>query len=73
MARRTTREAHGLREDGDHPQLALKDLVAYFNHERYHESLENVTPADVYYGRQHQLLSKRAKIGRSTMKERMRL
>ena len=54
-------------------KLALKDFVAYYNHERYHESLKNVTPADVYYGRQHQVLSKRGEIKRSTMKERKRL
>jgi putative transposase len=30
-------------------KLALKDFVAYYNHERYHESLKNVKPADAYY------------------------
>jgi transposase InsO family protein len=54
-------------------KLALKDFVAYDNNERYHESLQNVTPADVYFGRQHQILSKRERIKRSTMKERKRL
>ena len=58
---------------------ALKDstrklrLLPYYNNERYHESLKNVTPADVYSGRQHQVLSKRGRIKRSTMKERQRL
>ncbi len=54
-------------------KLALRDFVDYYNHERYHESLKNVTPADVYFGRQHQVLSKRGRIKRSTMKERKRL
>ncbi len=26
-------------------------FVDYYNHERYHESLNNLTPADVFYGR----------------------
>ena len=26
-------------------------LEGYCNHERYHESLDNLTPTDLYYGR----------------------
>ena len=29
------------------------------NHERYHESLDNLTPADVYYGRGQTILNRR--------------
>ena len=50
--------------------MALKDFVAYYNNERYHESLRNVTPADVYYGRQYEVLTKRSKIKRKTMERR---
>jgi transposase InsO family protein len=49
---------------------ALRDFVAYYNNERYHESLDNVTPADVYFGRQYAVLSERAKIKRLTMQKR---
>jgi putative transposase len=51
-------------------ETALRDFVAYYNNERYHESLDNVTPADVYFGRQYEVLTERAKIKRVTMKKR---
>ena len=53
-------------------EAALRDFVAYYNNERYHASLDNVTPADVYFGRQHEVLTERAKIKRLTMKRRKR-
>ena len=34
--------------------------VHHYNHERYHESLDNVTPADVFGGRQNEILDQRA-------------
>jgi transposase InsO family protein len=51
-------------------EAALRDFVAYDNNERYHESLDNVTPADVYFGRQYAVLTERDKIKRLTMKRR---
>ena len=47
-----------------HQQLinAIEDFVEYYNQQRYHESLQNVTPSDVYYGRQEQILQKRVLI-----------
>jgi putative transposase len=53
-------------------EAALRDFVAYYNNERYHESLDNVTPADVYFGRRYAVLSERGKIKRLTMKRRKR-
>ncbi len=43
-------------------------FVDYYNHHRYHEALDNVTPADVYFGRHHDILSARDKIKRETLK-----
>ena len=51
-------------------ETAIGDFVAYYNNERYHEALDNVTPADVYFGRQYTVLTKRSKIKRRTMERR---
>ncbi|HHZ70742.1 MAG TPA: hypothetical protein EYN54_10815 [Methylococcaceae bacterium] len=37
----------------------LQRFVRYYNHERYHESLSNLTPADVFYGRDTEILNQR--------------
>jgi len=51
-------------------EAALRDFVAYYNNERYHEAIDNVTPADVYFGRRYEVLSDRSKIKRRTMERR---
>jgi hypothetical protein len=48
-------------------QAAVRDFVSYYNHRRDHESLDSCTPADVYYGRQSQVLSERNKIKQLTL------
>ena len=50
-------------------EAALRDVVAYYNNAGHHKSLDNVTPADVYSGRQYEMISKRAKIRRRTKEE----
>ena len=45
-------------------------FVGHYNHQRYHESLRNVTPADVYYGRSSTIISQRERTKRRTMKLR---
>ena len=42
----------------------------YYNNERYHESLNNVTPADVYFGRDKSIIRERKKIKRNTINQR---
>lgn len=53
-------------------ELKLEEFVKYYNNERYHESLQNLTPADVYFGRDIEILEKRKKIKMKTMKIRRR-
>jgi len=40
-------------------KLAIEEFVEYYNNHRYHESLNNFTPADVYFGRAYEICSKR--------------
>ena len=48
----------------------LGEFVTYYNHERYHESIDNLTPADVYAGRRKKILNKREEIKQKTLQMR---
>jgi putative transposase len=48
----------------------IASFVDHYNNERYHESLDNVTPGDAYYGRSAEILSRRERIKKQTMKRR---
>ncbi len=48
----------------------VEAFVDYYNHHRYHESLKNVTPADVYFDRAETILRKREKIKKLTIQKR---
>jgi transposase InsO family protein len=39
--------------------IAISEFVDYYNNKRYHESLNNLTPADVFYGRSKEIITKR--------------
>ena len=49
---------------------AVADFVQHYNHCRYHESLNNRTPADVYFGRGQRILDRRQEIKRKTIERR---
>ena len=51
-------------------ERALARFVDYYNHERVHEAIGNVTPDDMYHGRQRAILSRREKIKRLTLARR---
>ena len=51
-------------------EQAIEAFVEYYNHERYHEALDNLTPADVYSGKRKEVLSRREKIKHKTLQLR---
>jgi putative transposase len=48
----------------------ISGFVEHYNHVRYHESLSNLTPADVYFGRADTILVARERIKRATIATR---
>ena len=48
----------------------INAFVAHYNHVRYHESIANLTPADVYFGRAETILAERQRIKRVTIANR---
>jgi putative transposase len=82
--RRATRRHHsaeekirivleGLRGEEGQLEQSIEEFVEYYNNCRYHESLDNLTPADVYFGRGQAILKRREKIKRKTIEQRRRL
>jgi transposase InsO family protein len=45
-------------------------FVEHYNHRRYHESMKNLPPADVYYGRGKTILVQQERINRDTIRKR---
>ena len=57
----------------DELRAKLAEFVDYYNNKRYHESLGNVTPADVYFGRAREVKMLRQEIKMKTLKERRKI
>jgi transposase InsO family protein len=51
-------------------EAQIDAFVDHYNHRRYHESLNNLTPADVYFGRGQTILLERERIKRDTVNKR---
>jgi putative transposase len=51
-------------------EAQIEAFVADYNHRRYHESIGNLTPADVYFGRGQTILLQRERIKRQTIAQR---
>jgi transposase InsO family protein len=51
-------------------EAQIEAFVEYYNHRRYHENLNNITPADAYFGRGQTILLERERIKRKTIEHR---
>jgi transposase InsO family protein len=51
-------------------ETRIKEWVNHYNHHRYHESLDNLTPADVFTGRKGEKLQQRKKVKQQTITKR---
>ena len=50
--------------------MAIADFGSYYNNQRYHKALGNVTPADVLHGRREQILQERKEVQTQTLQRR---
>lgn len=51
-------------------ERAVAKFVNYYNHHRYHESIGNLTPAQVYYHKAAEILAHRKRIKANTLRRR---
>jgi RNA-directed DNA polymerase len=61
-------EPHSARQADLERQVGA--FVEHYNHDRYHESIDNLTPADVYFGRSETIISERQSIKSDTIANR---
>jgi len=51
-------------------EQAIGRFVDYYNHQRYHEALDNVTPADMYFGHYEAVITRREELKQQTLQLR---
>lgn len=59
-----------------HPEELIQELkkfVKNYNNKRYHESINNPTPMDVYFGKSEQILKKRKQIKEESVRKRRQI
>lgn len=54
----------------DQLRQRIAEFVNYYNNHRYHESINNLTPADVYFGKEKEILERRENIKQRTLMKR---
>jgi putative transposase len=51
-------------------EYQITAVVEHYNHRRYHEGLDNVTPAGAYFGRAASIIKQRESIKRQSIENR---
>jgi hypothetical protein len=51
-------------------EKSLSEFIEYYNIERYHEFLDNLTPSDVFIGRDYEIRNQRKETKYQTMRQR---
>ena len=54
-------------------EKVIAEWVDYYNNRRLHESLDNITPADMYNGKKEEILTQRQITKKKTLAERKRI
>jgi hypothetical protein len=54
-------------------ETKMEEFVNYYNNERYHESIRNLTPADVFYGNDQKILNQRKSAKYKTLEARRKM